>query len=102
MLLKEKKKTQMLEKIMQYRFAVVETALYLDTHPNDTEIVARHNHYAKMAKELMEEYEKTFGEMLCIFSESECMWNWPEEWPFRFGECDKKCCKCGGEMNVGV
>ncbi len=92
----DKKRNELLEKIMQYRFAVVETTLYLDTHPNDCEIVKRHNHYAKKAKELMAEYEKTYGEMLCIFSEADCMWNWPENWPFTFGEdcgCEKD--KCG-------
>ncbi len=97
MSINEKKKNELLEKIMQYRFAVVETTLYLDTHPNDCEIVRRHNMYAKKAKELMEEYEKTYGEMLCIFSESDCIWNWPENRPYAYCNkcgCDKKNMKC--------
>ncbi len=95
MSMNEKKKNELLEKIMQYRFAVVETTLYLDTHPNDCEIVSRHNYYAQKAKELMAEYEKTYGEMLCIFSESDLMWNWPESQVFAYSSgCGKKE-KCG-------
>ncbi|MBR6801056.1 MAG: spore coat protein CotJB [Eubacteriaceae bacterium] len=91
MLLNDKKRQEMLEKIMQYRFAVVETTLYLDTHPNDCEIIKRHNHFARKAKELMAEYEKTYGEMLCIYSDSDVVWNWPENFPFDFGKCCAYC-----------
>ena len=95
----DNKKHEMLEKLMQYRFAVVETTLYLDTHPNDCEIIKRHNYFANKAKEIMAEYERTYGEMLCIFSDGDTVWNWVDNFPFEFGECgcEKKCEKCEGK-----
>lgn len=87
MLKTQKMKNDLMEKIMQYRFAVEEISLYLDTHPNDCDAVKRHNYFAAKAMELMDEYEKEYGGMLSIYSGSGCMWEWPDSLTGTFCPC---------------
>ena len=44
------------EDIQKYTFAAQDTALYLDTHPNDLRVLERHNYYADKLKDANEEF----------------------------------------------
>ena len=48
----EMTRAEMLKKIKCLKFAVVELALYLDTHPDDTKALCLHNKYSKELKEI--------------------------------------------------
>jgi len=90
---KDKLREKKLMEIMQYRFAVIETALYLDTHPNDGDVLERHNYYAEKAKLLTKEFEEKYNETLSVFATPQGYWTHIENWPFG---------NCGGKCNVDV
>ena len=48
---------ELLRKVMEYKFAVNDLALYLDTHPNDRRALQMHNMHVEELKEKMKEYE---------------------------------------------
>lgn len=77
-------KTDMLNQIMSYEFAINELALYLDTHTNDEKALCLHNRYAKEVNELKNQYQKVFGPLTINFPCNK--WRWIEEpWPWEGG-----------------
>ncbi len=69
--------------IQNYAFALQETALYLDTHPNCRQAL---QYYKKVREKLLEAvqmYEEQHGQ-LTIFGGTSCdRWKWVEEaWPW--------------------
>ena len=79
-------KEQLFDWINMISFAVVETALYLDTHPCDTKALEMHKKYSERAKELTEEYEECFGP-LTHMGGSGLEWI-KDPWPWEYKECD--------------
>lgn len=63
------------EKIKIYTFATQDTALYLDTHPNDTDVLKRHNEFSNKLKKYNELYEK-FNNPIDNTGKSEGFWNY--------------------------
>ncbi len=63
-------------------FAVNDTRLFLDTHPNDEAALAAMKCYRKKAAIAREEYEKRFGP-LTIFSEGCGEWT-ADPWPWNY------------------
>ena len=51
----------LLYQVMQYKFALIELNLYLDTHPNDKEMIKLYNKYLKTEKQMCDKYESMFG-----------------------------------------
>ena len=51
----------MMRRIATLDFAIVELNLYMDTHPNDTEVNAKLNDYKKKSDELKKEYQDKYG-----------------------------------------
>ena len=51
----------MLMRIKEYRFALVELNLYLNTHPDDTKALCLHNNYSRMLKDLETKNQKVSG-----------------------------------------
>lgn len=75
---------EMLEQIKCYNFAVVELALYLDTHPDDERALCLHRKYTKELKELRDKYQKVYGPLTIEFPCNK--WRWIEEpWPWEGG-----------------
>jgi spore coat protein JB len=54
-------KDAMLYQVMQYKFALIELDLYLDTHPNDTNAIGLYNQYLNIEKQLSNKYESMYG-----------------------------------------
>ena len=75
---------EMLKKIKCLRFAVIELALYLDTHPDDTKALCLHNKYSKELKEICDKYQKVYGPLTIEYPCNK--WRWLEEpWPWEGG-----------------
>ena len=74
----------MLKEIMQLRFAVLETFLYLDTHPEDRTVLNLHNDFAHRLQRLQDEYQKKYGPLSPYYPEAELPWRWIDEpWPWQ-------------------
>lgn len=75
---------EMMQKIKSYNFAIIELALYLDTHPDDQKALCLHREYAKKLKELTDKYQKVYGPLSINFPCNK--WRWLEEpWPWERG-----------------
>ena len=75
---------ELMKKIMQYKFAVNDLSLYLDTHPNDRNALKLHNEYVKELKEVEKCYEEKFGPL--TFETQMDTWQWIEDkWPWERG-----------------
>ena len=75
---------EMITKIKELNFAVIEVALYLDTHPDDEKALCLHRRYTKELKELKDKYQKVYGPLSIYFPCNK--WRWLEEpWPWEGG-----------------
>ena len=75
---------EMLMKIKEYDFAIVELGLYLDTHPDDEKALCMHNKYCKILKDLKDKYQKVYGPLSIYYPCNK--WRWLEEpWPWERG-----------------
>ena len=54
-------KEALLYQLMQYKFALIDLDLYLDTHPNDSNTIALYNQYLIIEKQISEKYESMYG-----------------------------------------
>lgn len=71
-------------KIKSYNFAVIELALYLNTHPDDERALCLHNSYTKTLKDLKDKYQKVYGPLSIYYPCNK--WRWLEEpWPWEGG-----------------
>ena len=55
---------EMIKKLQEISFTLVELNLYLDTHPDCQQALTLYNTYAQQQKELREEYYKNYGPLL--------------------------------------
>lgn len=75
---------EMIMKIRELDFAIVELGLYLDTHPDDRRALCLHNTYSKQAKELKDKYQKVYGPLTMDYPCNK--WRWIEQpWPWERG-----------------
>lgn len=75
---------EMLKKIKCYNFAIIELALYLDTHPDDERALCLHNSYNRTLKDLKDKYQKVYGPLTIFYPCNK--WRWLEEpWPWEGG-----------------
>lgn len=81
---REETREEMIQNIRCLDFAVVELALYLDTHEDDEKALYLHKEYATKLKELKEKYQKVYGPLSNKFPCNK--WRWLEEpWPWERG-----------------
>jgi len=77
-------KEELLYNILMYKFALIELNLYLDTHPNNQEILNLYKKYLMEEKKLCNQYEKSYGP-LTVDGENlgTNSWNWIKSpWPW--------------------
>ena len=80
--------TAMVE-LMALDFAIKELNLYLDTHPNDQEVLELYWSYIKLAKEGREKYEKMYGPLKSTSLTPEDGYVWLNNpWPWDVGGND--------------
>ena len=82
---KEMNREQLLQWISFTKFACVDSALYLDTHPCDTEAVAYFKEHVKLYNEALTEYSKTYGPLtLAHAHHCDTYWDWVNQpWPWQ-------------------
>jgi spore coat protein JB len=75
---------ELLAQLSAADFYLIELNLYLNTHPTDAEAISLRNTMVKKAKELREEYERSYGMLLANMSASKVPWQWIENpWPWQ-------------------
>lgn len=80
-------KAQLLRKIREYDFAIVETTLFLDTHPNNQKALSYYHKLKADRKKLVSEFENNFGPLTMYCNENKTKWDWiTGPWPWE-GEC---------------
>jgi spore coat protein JB len=91
---------ELLKMISVLDFFIIDLHLYLNTHPTDKDAIQKYNRAVKRAKELREEYERSYGMLMPIGTASECPWQWIEEpWPWQYKFNFEL---AGDECNVGL
>ncbi|NMA87145.1 MAG: spore coat protein CotJB [Tissierellia bacterium] len=72
----------LLKEIMEISFVLVETSLYLNTHPDDQRALNLHNTYSQKYSELITQYESRYG-LITNTGISGYPWNYINEpWPW--------------------
>ena len=70
------------DKLKQTSFALYETVLYLDGHPNDKEALDYYNVLVEELEGITEAYEEKFGP-LTVYSNNNSTWAWVSgPWPW--------------------
>jgi len=81
---------EMLNMINEISFAVLETQLYLDTHPCSTEALAYFEECSQIRNQALKEYAKYYGPLTIDTATSACndRWSWINDpWPWQEGGC---------------
>ncbi len=75
---------KLFRQIQMYSFALYETAMYLDAHPNERRALEHYKKYQCRLDELNRKYESHFGP-LTIGSNSGPTWKWcASPWPWEY------------------
>lgn len=74
---------KLLMAVRQYSFAVLEAAMFLDTHPKCSEALAYYNKYKKLCSTAKAEYEAKYGPLTINSEQNDQSWKWVEApWPW--------------------
>ena len=77
----------MLHRVQAADFAAYDTALYLNTHPDDAKALACYYKLRNEAMELRNAYESVFGPLTMGSVQNKNHWDWINEpWPWERGE----------------
>ncbi len=87
---KDRLKAMHRRQLQSLGFAMYETALYLDTHPEDKNALAVFDRYNEMYKRATEEYSKAYGPLTIsdtTNAKEHGVWQWATEpWPWQSEE----------------
>ena len=76
-------KQAMMIQLMQYKFALIELQLYLDTHPKDMQMIDLYRKYLSIEKQMCMEYERKYGPITCDSEFIGNEWTWDNSpWPW--------------------
>ena len=79
-------KKQLLDLISEASLAMVDIALFLDTHPYDQEALKCFGEYKKLYMDMEKEYSKKYGPLKREQADCEQRWLWAlQPWPWK--EC---------------
>lgn len=82
-----KEQLDMLLELMALNFSVVETAMFLDTHPFDERAISMHNSFVRKYKKLNDIYNMKYS-ILSSDEFSKCPWEFIKEpWPWEIDFC---------------
>ncbi|MBO5047412.1 MAG: spore coat protein CotJB [Clostridia bacterium] len=74
---------RLLRRIQAEDFALYETVLYLDGHPQCKRALAQYHKHKNNAKALREEFEGKYGPLTIYGNQSDCDWHWvTKPWPW--------------------
>ena len=73
----------LMKKLMAERFATIETAIFLDTHPQDKKALKAFKEYSENTRKLKDEYENKFGALTAENAATDNSWTWIcDPWPW--------------------
>ena len=76
-------KKKLLMRLSALQFGMVETRLFLDTHPDDRKALALYHKYAEKSRELKAYYNENFGPITPSDNLSQESWEWVHgPWPW--------------------
>ena len=80
------KRERLMKRLATYDFSSVDMHLYLDTHPNDREMIDKMDDIEKKASVLRNEYEENYGPLspISLYNNPSAWINTP--WPWDGGE----------------
>ncbi len=74
---------KLLKNVQYYSFAVLESAMFLDTHPECAEALAYYNKYKKLWEEAKAEFEAKYGPLTIASDANNDCWQWANgPWPW--------------------
>lgn len=77
---------RMMWEIQIYGFALVETNLFLDTHPDDAKAIAFFNETKAKRDAAVAEYEKNYGPITACGMTYQKRFTWVDDpWPWEYG-----------------
>ena len=80
-------KKHLMKKIREYSFAIVETSLFLDTHPECRKALSYYEKFKDAYRRAVDEYENSFGPLNIYSVNNTQKWNWINgPWPWE-GDC---------------
>lgn len=75
----------LLSRIREVEFALVETILYLDAYPDNRQALAFYQDLLNERNRLVDQYEKTVGPLTATGNRSNTSWDWVKTpWPWEF------------------
>ena len=75
----------LLSRIREVEFALVETILYLDAYPDNRQALAFYQDLLNERNRLVDQYEKTVGPLTATGNRSNTSWDWVKNpWPWEF------------------
>lgn len=76
---------ELLCRLQEADFVLVELTLYLDTHPQDLQAIQQFNQFAQRRQEIACEFERRYGPLLQYgHSYSRYPWDWKDvPWPWQ-------------------
>lgn len=78
----QQRDSMMLE-VMKYQFATLDSALFLNTHPNDPIALIRHHEYSTKLMQLKDEFGKKFGPLDSYTPDISGTWRYIDSpWPW--------------------
>ena len=81
-------RNQLMRRIYESGFAAYDAALYLDTHPYDTEALAYYRKMNHIYNEASNEYSALYGPLKITQMDNDQNWSWAEgPWPWEVGGC---------------
>lgn len=76
-------KKKLMKRLQVCAFTLNETALFLDTHPNDQTALEFFSKHQKMYLETEREFVENYGPLTHMSYNGEPRWNWIDEpWPW--------------------
>ena len=76
-------KKKLLNYIDAVSFALIDTTLYLDTHPNDQKAIDHFNQYQKARKQALKEYARNFEPLTIDSADIDDRFTWAtDSWPW--------------------
>lgn len=79
---------QLLKFISQVSFSLVDTGLFLDTHPCDRDALDYYQVLKKQRRDAVREYTSKYGPLLMDQVDSDSTWTWTDTpWPW---ECQNQ------------
>lgn len=86
--LSQMNQAQLLHFINVVSFQVIDTQLFLDTHPSDEEALSHFHYYSDLRNKALKIYGEKYEPLTIDSASPDNYWKWAKEpWPWEGGNC---------------